>query len=325
MAEPEQFLPTSVIWQPFKPRNLKVKVMTNSSNNTVAIFGATGAQGAPVVREALKAGYDIRAIARDINKVKTLHPKAHAVAADLSDEAALIKALDNVDAAFLHFPRPEGPDDSQNWASAFFSAAHKVKLPFLVFVTGGPTGTRFPSSVIVDATTEGMKAILNSEIPSVVFQSAVYLENLQPEVFLPKLRSEGILDYPPVPRDLKVQWTSHIDQAKLVVAALGRTDLAGQSFEIGTPGALTGDELAKLIGNWIERDVTFDPMSPEDFGQRIGEAFNSPGAAFALSDLYGSIAKLNGSEMTVDTNSIEDILKVRLTSVEDHIQNWPKP
>ncbi len=297
--------------------------MTNSTK-TVAIFGATGAQGAPVVREALAKGHTVRAVARDAAKISKLHPEAEAFAADLADEAALVAALEGVDAAFLHFPQPSGPDDSQNWAAAFFGAAHKVQLPLLVFVTGGPSGDRFPSSVIVDATTQGMNAVLGSGIPSIVLQSAVYLENLQPDLFLPGLRPEGTLDYPPTPRDLKVQWTSHIDQATIAVAALSRPDLAGQAFEIGTPDALTGDDLATLMSGWVDRDVTFDPMTPEAFGKRVGDVFNSPGAAFALGDLYGSIAKLNGDAMAVDTASLEAIFDVKLTSVADHIKAWPK-
>ncbi len=297
--------------------------MTNATK-TVAVFGATGAQGAPVVREALAKHHTVRAIARDAAKIRALHPQAEAIAADLADEAALVAALEGVDAAFLHFPQPSGPNDSQNWAKAFFGAAHKVKLPLLVFVTGGPSGDRFPSSVIVDATTQGMNAVLASGIPSIVLQSAVYLENLQPEVFLPELRTQGRLDYPPTARDLKVQWTSHIDQATLAVAAFSRPDLAGKAFEIGTPDALTGDELATLISGWVDRDVTFDPMSPEAFGKRVGDAFNSPGAAFALGDLYGAITKLNGDAMAVDTGALEKTFNVQLTSVAEHIKTWPK-
>ena len=298
--------------------------MTNPSQKTVAIFGATGAQGAPVVQQALAKGFNVRAIARDENKIRQTHPDAAAVAADLADEAALINALEGVDAAFLHFPMPQGPDDVQHWARAFFSAAHKVKLPFLVFVTGGPSGKRFPSSAIVDATTAGMESVLNSGIPSIVLQSAVYLENLQPEVFLPNLRSEGVLDYPPVSHDLKFQWTSHLDQARLAVAAFTRDDLAGQSFEIGTPEALTGEELAGYIADWVGRDVTFNPITPSGFGQRIGDAFNSQDVAFALGDLYGAIAALNNNEMSVDTQSLEEIFDVKLTTVAEHIRSWPK-
>ena len=298
--------------------------MTTPTPKTVAIFGATGAQGTPVVREALSKGHTVRAVARNEEKIRNTHPDAIATVADLSDEAAVTAALDGVDAAFLHFPMPSGPDDSQNWAAAFFAAAHKVKLPLLVYVTGGPSGERFPSSMVVDGTTQGMKAVLGSGIPSIVLQSAVYLENLQPDIFLPGLRSEGKLDYPPISKTMKMQWTSHLDQATLAVAAMSKPELAGQSFEIGTPQALTGAELAEHMGQWVGRDVTFDPMTPEEFGTRVGDALGSPGAAFALGDLYGAIAKLDGDAMVVDTNALEKTFDVKLTSVADHIKNWGK-
>ena len=293
-------------------------------SKTIAIFGATGAQGIPVVKEALAKGHNVRAVARDAAKVASIHPDAIAVAADLLDEESVAKALDGVDAAFLHFPMPTGPDDHQKWAAAFFGAAHKVNLPLLVYVTSGPAGDRYPSSTVIDGATQGMKAVLESGIPAVVLQPAVYLENLQPELFAPKLRSEGNLDYPPIPRTLKMQWTSHVDQAVLAVAALSRPDLAGQSFEIGTPQSLTGSELADLLKDWVGREVTFAPITPAEFGTRVGDALNNPGVAFALGDLYEAISKMDGDDMTIDTNALEKTFNVKLSSVEDHIRNWGK-
>lgn len=294
-------------------------------SKTIAIFGATGAQGIPVVREALAKGHTVRAVARDKAKIASIHPDAIAVEADLADEDSVAKALEGVDAAFLHFPMPTGPDDHQKWAAAFFGAAHKVKLPFLVYVTSGPSGSRYPSSAVVDGTTQGMTAVLESGIPAVVLQPAVYLENLQPELFAPHLRSEGNLDYPPIPSTLKMQWTSHIDQAILAVAALSRPDLAGQAFEIGTQQALTGSELASLLNDWVGREVTFNPATPAEFGSRVGDALNNPGVAFALEDLYVAISKMDRDDMVIDTKALEDTFNVKLGSVEDHIRNWAKP
>lgn len=291
---------------------------------TVAIFGATGAQGTPVVTEALAKGLSVRAVARDLEKIKVTHPKAEAYAATLSDEDAIAAALEGVDAAFLHLPLPSGPDDAQNWMQAFVAAAHRVKLPLLVYVTGGPTGARFPSSVVVDGGTAGLNALLGCGLPTIVLQSAVYLENLLPPVFVPRLRDEGILDYPPVKETLRFQWTSHLDQARIVVAALQRPDLAGKAYEIGSPDALTGGELAKLLSGWIDRDVRFEPASASAFGTHVGEVLGNPGVGFALSDLYGAIAQLDGDAMAVDTVAIEEIFGVKLTSVNDHIAAWPK-
>lgn len=292
--------------------------------NTVAIFGATGAQGAPVVAEAIANGMTVRAVGRDADKIKKLHPNAEAFVATLDDEGAIAKALEGVDAAFLHLPMPQNPEDPQTWLTAFITAAHKVSLPLLVYTTSGPAGARYASSVVIDGGTAGMQAVLGSGIPAIVLQPAVYLENLLPEVFVPRLRSEGILDYPPMPSTTKVQWTSHMDQARIAAAALSRPDLVGNNYEIGTHEALTGQELAEVVSKWVDRSVVFDPASPTEFGQRIGDAFNSPGTAFALSDLYGSLAKLKGAEMVVDTKALEQVFNVKLATVAERIENWAK-
>ncbi|MES0809496.1 NmrA family NAD(P)-binding protein [Roseibium sp. SCPC15] len=288
----------------------------------VAVFGATGAQGAPVVRHALEGGMTVRAVARDEARIRNLHPEAEAHCATLDDEEALVKALNGVDAAFLHLPMPQSPEDPGNWMKAFFAAAHRVSLPLLVFTTSGSSGNRYPSSVIIDGSTAGMKAVLSSGIPAIVLQPTIYLENLLVDVFLPRLRGEGVLDYPPLPATQKMTWTSHEDQARIAVAALTRPDLAGQNFEIGTPGAMTGPELAGLLEAWVGRSVTFDPCAPEEFGQRIGEVLGSPETAFALSDLYGALAKMEEGSLAIETRPVEEVFGVRLTPVSEHVSGW---
>lgn len=291
-------------------------------NQTVAIFGATGAQGAPVVREALAKGMTVRAVARDISKISKLHPEAQAFAATLDDEEALATALDGVDAAFVHLPMPQSPEDPANWMKALFGAAHRVSLPLLVYTTGATSGSRYPSSMMIDGATGGMQAVLASGIPSIVLQPTIYLENLVPNLFVPRLRSEGILDYPPLPANMKVTWTSHKDQARVAVAALLRPDLAGNSYEIGTPEAVTGDELAAHLSEWVGKTVKFAPLSPTDFGQRVSDVIGNPGAAFALTDLYGALTKMGNDDMAIDINVVEATFGVKLTSIAEHIKTW---
>lgn len=71
---------------------------------TVAILGATGAQGAPVVIEALAKGFTVRAVARDAEKFSKMHPKAEAFIAALDDEDTIARALNGVDAVSCIFP-----------------------------------------------------------------------------------------------------------------------------------------------------------------------------------------------------------------------------
>jgi len=290
---------------------------------TVAIFGATGAQGAPVVKEALTKGLNVRAVARDAAKVTAMHPEAQAVAADLGDTGAIAQALDGVDAAFLHLPMPQSPDDPQTWLGAFIGAAHSVKLPLVVYSTSGPAGDKYPSSMVIDGSTAGADAIANSGIAAIILKPAIYLENLLPPLFAPRLRAEGVSDYPPLRASQRVMWTSHHDQARLAVAALMRPDLAGNAYDIASPDALTGPELAELLGNWLGRPVAFDPLSPDDFGTRVADVLGNPGIGMVLSDLYGALAKMPDDAMVVDIAALEQTFAVSLVSVADHIKSWP--
>ncbi|QDG78998.1 SDR family oxidoreductase [Labrenzia sp. PHM005] len=291
-------------------------------NQTVAVFGATGAQGAPVVREALAKGLSVRAIARTEDRIARMHPEAMPIAAALTDEDAIYTALDGVDAAFLHLPMPTSQDEPAAWMSSFFNAAHRANLPLLVFTTSGPAGERYPSSFAIDGATAARDAVLSSGIPSIVLQPAIYLENLLVDLFVPALRSSGQLDYPPLPADHTVAWISHKDQAAIAVAAMVRPGLAGQFFEIASPTPATSSDLAKLLERWLDRRVDFKPADPKEFAGRVGEALNNPGVAFALGDIYSALAQMNPDGMVVDTALLQRTFGVELTPLATHIENW---
>jgi uncharacterized protein YbjT (DUF2867 family) len=303
---------------------VKKKIMNQKvMNRKVVIFGATGAQGAPVVREALAEGMTVRAVARDAARVAAMHPEAEAHGADLSDAEALRGAMSGVDAAFVHLPMPSGPQDAQTWLEAIIRGAHGAGLPLMVFSTSGPAGEKYPSSMVIDGTTAGARAVSQCGIPAIVLRPAIYLENLLPPLFAPLLRQQGLADYPPLRASQKVMWTSHLDQARIAVAAMARPDLAGNSYDIGSPDALGGEELAVLLGGWLGRPVRFAPITPTEFGQRVAEVLGNPGIAMALSDLYGALAQMPDDGMVVDTAALEQTFEVQLTPVADHIAAWP--
>ncbi|XP_040841781.1 nmrA-like family domain-containing protein 1 [Ochotona curzoniae] len=76
-----------------------------ASKKVIAVFGATGAQGGPVVRALLDAKhFAVRALTRDVTKPSALALKdlgAEVVKCDLDDEASLVAALKGVYGAFL--------------------------------------------------------------------------------------------------------------------------------------------------------------------------------------------------------------------------------
>jgi putative NADH-flavin reductase len=66
----------------------------------IALIGATGNVGQRVTAEALRRGHEVTAIARDVSKLEA-RPGVTPVAADLTDKAAIGKAIEGADVVVL--------------------------------------------------------------------------------------------------------------------------------------------------------------------------------------------------------------------------------
>jgi uncharacterized protein YbjT (DUF2867 family) len=294
---------------------------------TFAVFNANSAQAGPVAKIAAEQKFNVRAIVRDANQETNAQTPLNLQfqSTDLLEKDQVVKALSGVDAAFFHMPVPRDPSHPGIWLKNFIEAAHETKLPLLVFSTSGPAGPDFPSSPMIDGTSAVAKAIEQSGLNTITLQPAIYLENLFVPPFVPRLHTEGVLDYPPVPNAFKVPFVSHIDQAKVAVAAMQRPDLSGQYFKVASKKPIDGDELAKTVGAWLEKDVRFDPLLPNEFGMHIGDLFGSPEVGLGLAGLYKSLLAAEKSAIEVDTDALEKTFGIQLSTVTEHIESWPKP
>jgi NAD(P)H dehydrogenase (quinone) len=286
----------------------------NERVKTVAIFGATGAQGKPVVEQAIAQGLKVRAISRSGD-----------FGVDLNQQASIEAVLQGVDAAFLHLPMPQSPEQPVQWLANFINAAHAVKLPHLVFSTSGYGSEGFRSSPIIDGNKAATQALLGCGIPTIVLQPTIYLENLLVGLFVPQLRESGVLDYPPLPRQFGVHWTSQRDQAIIACAALQRPDLAGQCFPIASHQALNGSELAVVLRDFLNRPVAFTPLSPSAFGDRVASAIGNPGIGFVLGDMYAAVAQSQPNSTRIDVEKLEAVFGVKLGSVSSRLKEMFHP
>ncbi|NMM50291.1 NmrA family NAD(P)-binding protein [Flammeovirgaceae bacterium KN852] len=70
---------------------------------TIAVFGATGMLGVPVVKELIKEGFKIRALVRDENKAKRLLPDSvELISGDLKNEKDISNTLSGADAVYMN-------------------------------------------------------------------------------------------------------------------------------------------------------------------------------------------------------------------------------
>jgi putative NADH-flavin reductase len=111
----------------------------------IAVFGATGRTGRPLIKEALTEGHEVVALARDPSKLDALrHERLRVVRGDVLDPAAVDEAVAGSDAVISVLGHAKGsPKDVQTRGTENIVAAmQKHGVRRLVSLTGA--GVRDP-------------------------------------------------------------------------------------------------------------------------------------------------------------------------------------
>jgi len=110
----------------------------------IAVFGATGRTGRPLVNEALAEGHEVVALARDPSKMGVSHERLRVVPGDVLDAAKVEEVVAGSDAVVSILGHAKGsPKDVQTRGTENIVAAmHKHGVRRLVSLTGA--GVRDP-------------------------------------------------------------------------------------------------------------------------------------------------------------------------------------
>lgn len=302
---------------------MKKGLNMSSSMRPIAVFGATGAQGGPVVRALLASGQPVRAIARTESHLQSLAALgAEVVAVDLANADALQRALQDVSGAFVHLPFVPIVDIVEAQARAIAEALVGARVPLTVFTASGPIPTSPTGVISFDTKAMTNNLLQTAGIPLITFQPLGYLANLSSPFSAPSIVKANELRYP-LPATHRQRWISVEDQAALAIAALKRPDLAGRTFLIGE--ALTGPEIAEGISEGLGRTIRYVPITPSAFATEHIAPLMGDVLADALVDDYrylGSDAP--AFELAGDTASAPRELGVAYTPVAvwTRTQDW---
>jgi uncharacterized protein YbjT (DUF2867 family) len=249
----------------------------------ILVYGATGAQGGPVARALLQAGHRVRVLVRDGQKAEALRQAGAEIAiGDLSDRGSLLAANEGVAAVFLHLPIV--PDELYApFGENAVTAAELAHVPYMVFSTSGPTPDRETPLGQIEGKRAMVDRIRRGSVPTAILKPTVFTQNLIAPWSLPALVNDGVLAYPH-PEDMLTSWITHEDVAAAVAAIITRPELAGQTFHLGGPEALRGNELAARFSAALERPVQYVGIAPDDFAASLrpvmGDAANEVGNVY---------------------------------------------
>ena len=262
------------------------------SKKTIAVVGATGAQGGGLVRAILadpSGGYAARAVTRDpaSDKAKALAQQgAEVVAANVDDKAAMRRAFDGAHGAFCvtffwdHF----SPEKEQAEARAMAEAAKEAGVKHVIWSTLEDTRQRVPLSddrlptlmgkykvPHFDAKGEA-DAFFRELTPATCLRTSFYWDNLIYFGSGPKPGPDGTLALTMPMEDKKLPGIAAEDIGRCAYGVFKRADLIGKT--VGIAGEhLTGAQMAAALSKALGTTVVYNAVSPEAFRK-----FGFPGA-----------------------------------------------
>lgn len=247
------------------------------ADSTVLVYGATGTQGGPVVEHALTAGRRVRALTRKAENARHWAERGAEVAvADLGDPVSLAAANEGVEAVVLQLPLQYDFALHETYGRNAVAAAEAAGAGLCVLNTSAhvmpQTGVH-----IYEARQRIVDQLQASEVPSIVLRPTFYMEILLGPWIRPGIVADGVVAFP-LPADLPMSWVSASELGAYAVAALEQHDLAGRTFDIGGPEALTGQDLAECFSEELHRSISYVAISPDDYERALVPVF---GAAVA--------------------------------------------
>ena len=280
------------------------------------IHGATGAQGSPVLSALTSAG---RTAIAAVRHPETVPAGIAARQVDLTSADSLASAYEGADGVFIHLPMG-APEAAAAQARAVVEAVIRARPGRVVISTSGQIVDQPGSPLQAPADSPIMTLIdgvTGSGVPTAVVAPRLYLENLLLPVVLTPVREEGVLRYP-LPASFPVSWSSHLDVAEVVARLLTDASPTTGTVAVGHRPGLTGPDLAAAFSSRLGREVRFEGVTPEAFGELITPLFGP--AAAPVVELYQVLNTQDGSTIDED-GSAQELLGLRPRSIEQWLKD----
>jgi NAD(P)H dehydrogenase (quinone) len=241
----------------------------------VAVTGATGAQGNAIAHAFLAAGWRVRALTRDAAKgAAVAAPGIVPTVVKEGDAAALEGALAGARALAVTLPIDYRRGVREAWLARLLEAAGRAGVARLALNLASRPLPGF-SHPVSESLREMEAMALAGPLPASVLRPTVYMDNLLQPWAIGAARESGVFSYP-VAEGIRIGWISHRTLGEAMVEAVSRADTAGQGFDIAGPEALTGPEVAVMLGHAIGRPLRFAPLDPAVLAEGLNAAHGAP-------------------------------------------------
>ena len=276
---------------------------------TYIVHGATGAQGKPLYNNLISQGYNAVAALRnpytDSNK--------SAIQVNLDSVESLITAYHGVDGVFIHLPL--GSEEQRMAYANNIVDAIKIAQPKRVVISTSGWKLGIPGDK--SALPQLIEGVQNTGVSTAVIAPQLYLENLLLPVVINEIKQDHVLAYP-LPHNFPVSWCSHLDIADVAARLLTDSTITGV-IEVGQLPGLTGTELAQSFSKYLSSIVSYQSLTPEEFGKRLAPLFGEDAAKEVA---MGYEAKLKTDSSTISEDlSAQKLLNLKPRTIQEWLQD----
>jgi len=290
------------------------------TQDSVLVYGASGHQGRPILRELMAAGHRPVALTRTGDTV--LPDGATRVVGDMNDLASLIGAQEGIPFTIVILPLVFDREIVERYMRNVIDAARAAGVRRLVFDTSVPVPDRPVGVAALDVKVAAAELLAESGLDAVTIRPTIYAGNLAAPWAAPGIVHDKLVAYP-LAAHVACSWISWEDSARAVVASLGRADLSGRSIDIGGPEALNGGQIAEAFDHARGAGHRYAAIPVDAFEAGLAPAIGAD-AAKAIAELYRFLSG-DGADMLRVGDDWQQLLDVRPRSMSEWIEGVPWP
>ena len=265
----------------------------------ITITGSTGTIGSELLRLLSGAGVEVRAVHRDVRKMRTL-PNVTWVRADLDDERRLSVALDGTQRLFL---LTGNEPDFARVQLGVVRAAERLGVDHVVKLSALGASDHSKSTIAREHWAVE-QALVNSRLQWTILRPHAFMQNWLADV-AESVRAEGVI-YAPIGEG-RVPFIDARDIAAVAAEVLLHPEAhAGKKYFL-TGGAAVGyGDVAAALSEATGRPVTYRPISMEEARSRAV----ARGVAAATIDAMLAIAayQKDGGPTAIVSPNVQQLL-----------------
>ena len=237
--------------------------MAKTNTPLILISGATGNVGREITTRLSSQKIPFRAMVRSRQGAEALAAleAAEVVVADFNDAASLTNALVGIDQAFLLTNSSEQAEDQQR---GFVDVAKLVGVKHIVKLSQWAAATDSPVRFLrYHAAVE--QHIRESGMAYTFLRPNLFMQGLL--AFREQIIAQGKFFAPA--GDAKISVIDVRDIAAVAVAAMTGDSLAGRTYDLTGPEALTHAEMAQRLSKALGRTIEYIDVTPESMMQSL--------------------------------------------------------